>query len=956
MIVSDRIRSRTAASPRRPVAEGLEARLLLTGYYPAVADYDGDGVADIAEFRYSTVDGRQINGRNSLLTQLSRTGAATGYELGYTPSDTPVTGDFDGDGKADPAVYGFLTNVSYGNEYATTTPGTSQPFPDGSGRFAYVPSSGVYPGHTPGRVNGTMNVGDAKVVIVNVGGPGDLAAVADYDGDGKADFTVYEPSQARFLFIPSSTFNPDGDPTLPGNAPIAVPLGKAGDLPASASFEKAGQANFAVYDAASGTFFVRSLDGGSVTTVQLGGPGDIPVSGDFEGIGRASYAVYDPTRGVFLLKPADGSATKVITLGDPGDTPVVGRYSGGRLNFATFTPATQQFHIRSTTGVETTSAINDPDSVGIMRSDDYAVGLHNLYVARTNSANVMFLGDSITYNFPNNGSTSWNSRIKPLGVVNHGINFDTSQNVLWRINNGELATHPKVIVLEVGTNDFADRSPAQVAHTTQVILNQIHARSPGTSVLVMGIFPRAENNASLSPYLLSLFTTINAEVLDFDQHQLPALVRPFPFRDPSRYPSGDYFLDLRSLMSANPADPTNYYSNPVLTYDLVHPNDAGYTVWASAIATPLRLLLHRPLTSGDYDGDGKTDLSVYLPTPGVFNTFYSASGVGGFLKYGPSGAGQSLMAPGDYDGDGKTDYAVYGPSDRGFAVTTSTTSTTSFVPFGSGSFGGSIPAPGDYDGDGKTDFGVYEPFFASYLIRQSSTNTDVAVPFGTPGVGLTIPAPGDYDGDGRTDLAVYLPAFGGFGVRPSTGGPDVIVPFGIAGPGQSIPVPGDYDGDGVTDLAVYMPAYGLLAFRSTINHFDYVQPFGIPGIGQSIPAPGDYDGDGKTDLAVYMPALASMGIRFSSLGIDLIIPFGLGGSGQSLPATSSPTVVTNGSIGQARPAATLTVAAAATAPVNSPAHASTATRRRALRRVAQATPTGPAGARSARIPAGTREV
>ena len=955
MTVSHRPRSRSPFTLSQPSAEVLEARRLLTGYYPAVADYDGDGVADIAEFRYNSTAGQQVSGRNATLAQLSKSGSQTGFEMGYTATDKPVSADFDGDGKADPAVYSFLKNVSYGNEYATATPGTPQPFPNGSGRFAYIPSTGVYPASEPGLVNGTMNLGNAKVVIVNLGAEGDLQAVADYDGDGRADFSVYEPSQARFLYIPSSTFNPTTDPASLGNVPIAVPLGKVGDVPAVASFEKAGQANFAVYDAATGTFFVQALDGGSVTQVQLGGPGDIPVPADFEGKGRADYAVYDPTRGDFLYKPADGSAAQVITLGNLGDTPVVARYSGSQVNFATFTPDTQQFHIRSSAGVVTTSAINDPDAVGIMRSDDYAVGLHLQYVAQTATPNVMFLGDSITYNYPNNGPTSWNSRIAPLGVSNNGINFDTTQNVLWRINNGELATHPKVIVLEVGTNDFPDRSPAQIAHTTQVILNQIHAKLPGTSVLVMGIFPRAEMNSSLTPYLQSIFASINAEIIDYDQHQLPAMLPPFALRDRSHYPSGDYFIDLRSVLSANPADPTNYYSNPKYTYDLVHPNDAGYSIWTSAIATPLRLLLHRPLTPGDYDGDGKTDLAVYLPKFGTFATIASSSGVGSFLPYGPSGQGKSLMTPGDYDGDGKTDFAVYGPVDRGFVVTNSSTNTTSFIPFGIGSTGHTIPAPGDYDGDGKTDIAIYEPLFGTYVIRKSSTSDDFAIPFGSAGTGLSIPAPGDYDGDGKTDLAVYLPAFGGFGIRPSSGGPDVIVRFGIPGIGQSIPAPGDYDGDGATDLAVYLPAYGALAYRSTLTHQDVILPFGIPGIGQSIPVPGDFDGDGKTDLAVYMPALGNLGIRFSKLGGDAIIPFGPSGPGQTVPVTSSAALVTNGPLGQAQPAGSSVRLASlvpesnavATATTQTTNQVKTPTHRHSLRRVAQATPTGSIAVRHA---------
>jgi len=936
-------RSRSEAAPSmvrrissraiRPRAEGLEARALMTGYYPAVADYNGDGVADISVLRTNSVGTQQVYGRNSLLMQLSGSGTFTGFEMGLTATDRPTPADFEGTGKADPAVYGFLDNVSYGNYYGTTTaPGVAQPFPNGSGRFAYIPSSGNYPTHNPGAVNGTMNLDVAKVVIVNIGGAGDVPAVADYTGSGKADFAVYEPSKAQFLYYDASTFDPNADPTLPGNGPKAVPLGAVGDIPASADYQGVGHAQFAVYDAASGTFTVRPDNGGPNINVTLGGPGDIPVSADYEGIGRADYAVYDPSKGEFLVRPSDGSATRVVSIGAPSDTPVPGKFGDGRVDFATYTPSTQQFQYIQFPGGIKTKSLGDPDAIPIERTDDYSTATHAQYDARTLSPAVMFLGDSITYFWTENGPDSWQGRIGQFNPSDNGDVYDSTQDLLWRITNGELdKVHPRVVVLEVGTNDFTDRSPAQVAHTVQVIMDQIHARSPGTSILLLDVLPRGESSPSDPAPLQGYYASVAAEVRDFDQNYIPLLAKPFSQRDTSNYPTGDYSLDLRPTLSANPSDPNNYFANPSDFVDLIHPDKLGYELIASAIATPLRLMLHRQPVPGDYDGDGKTDIGVYGPSVGGFAVQLSSSGTNIYVPFGAAGAGQSLMAPGDYDGDGKTDFAVYEPSAGGFAVKLSSSNTDVFVPYGLKGVGQSLPAPGDYDGDGRTDLAVYEPSVGAFVIHSSATGTDQTIPFGIAGAGQSIPAPGDYDGDGRTDLAVYEPAKGQFVYRPSSGGPDVTVPFGLPGAGQSIPVPGDYDGNGKTDLAVYLPSLGAFVYRNSATGEDVTKYYGIAGAGQSIPAPGDYDGDGKTDFAVYGPSVRGFAVNLSGSDTNLFLPYGIGGPGQSIPPTST----YDASLGSSDPAGSEVAPPAPTPSSTSDVTGSQPTQ------VAQAIPTGP---------------
>ena len=265
-------------------------------------------------------------------------------------------------------------------------------------------------------------------------------------------------------------------------------------------------------------------------------------------------------------------------------------------------------------------------------------------------------------------------------------------------------------------------------------------------------------------------------------------------------------------------------------------------------------------SSADFDGDAKTDFSVFRPSNANWYVLNSSNNAFSAQNFGLS---TDTPVPEDYDGDGKTDIAVFRPSTGGWYFLRSSNNTFGAVIFGTN---GDIPVAGDYDGDSKSDFVVFRPSNGTWYRQNSSNNAFFAVNFG---LSTDKPLAADFDGDGRTDITVFRQSNGYWYSMNSTNGAFNAVAFGTSG---DIPVPADYDGDTRTDRAVFRNGnwYVLQSSDNAFKAFTF-------GLGTDIPAVGDYDGDNKDDYAVFRPSNGTWYVQQSANNTFKAQQFGLNG-------------------------------------------------------------------------------
>ncbi len=185
---------------------------------------------------------------------------------------------------------------------------------------------------------------------------------------------------------------------------------------------------------------------------------------------------------------------------------------------------------------------------------------------------IEFIGDSITQGWESRGSNVWNEFYGSRKVINMGVSGDRTEHVLWRFEQGQLdGIKAKVAVVMIGTNnsnknkDGMDMySDTDILEGVTAIVNEIRRRQPDTKIILLGIFPRAKTFSSQRGRLLEINQALAK--LDDGQHI--------------------FYLDFGSQL----IEKDGTISKDIMP-DALHPNDAGYRIWAKAIEPKLKELL-----------------------------------------------------------------------------------------------------------------------------------------------------------------------------------------------------------------------------------------------------------------------------------------------------------------------------------------------------------------------------
>jgi lysophospholipase L1-like esterase len=183
--------------------------------------------------------------------------------------------------------------------------------------------------------------------------------------------------------------------------------------------------------------------------------------------------------------------------------------------------------------------------------------------AKTGEFDILFEGDSITDFWQNAGTEAFKKYFGDLKVANFAVSGDTTQGVLWGLQNGEGQGHkPKAVMLMIGTNNNTQGASAtEIAEGVGADVYELRKDFPDAKIMLLAIFPRGNGPTDAQRLKNDEANKIIAK-LDDGKHVF--------FKN-----INDKFLDAQGRLIG--------FSN-----DMVHPSAPGYEIWGAAVADTLK--------------------------------------------------------------------------------------------------------------------------------------------------------------------------------------------------------------------------------------------------------------------------------------------------------------------------------------------------------------------------------
>ena len=194
----------------------------------------------------------------------------------------------------------------------------------------------------------------------------------------------------------------------------------------------------------------------------------------------------------------------------------------------------------------------------------------NLAVAAQGDSELLFMGDSITDFWRNPdgqyaGKPVLDKYFGKWKVANFGIAGDTTQGVLYRLQNGEgRGFKPKAIMLMIGTNNTGRNTAPEIAEGIGAVVLELQKDFPEAKILLLGVFPRGRAGDPARATIAQINTIISK------------------LHDGTRV----HYLDIGAkFLDASGAIPTDVMS------DALHPTTKGYEIWAEAVINQISALM-----------------------------------------------------------------------------------------------------------------------------------------------------------------------------------------------------------------------------------------------------------------------------------------------------------------------------------------------------------------------------